>query len=85
MFHCKVMVVDDLWTSVGSTNFDNRSFSINDEANLNVYDGEFARKQSRIFDDDLKLSRRITLGEWENRAWTEKLWEKTLATFNPQL
>ncbi len=85
MYHCKVMVVDDLWTSVGSTNFDNRSFSINDEANLNVYDGEFARKQSAIFNDDLKSSRRITLAEWENRAWTEKLWEHTLALFNPQL
>ena len=52
MFHCKVMVVDDVWTSVGSTNFDNRSFSINDEANLNVYDRDFARVQIRTFDDD---------------------------------
>ena len=36
MYHCKVMVVDDLWVSVGSTNFDNRSFRLNDEANLNA-------------------------------------------------
>jgi len=36
------MVVDDLWTSVGSTNFDNRSFRLNDEANLNILDAEFA-------------------------------------------
>ena len=85
MYHCKVMVVDDLWTSVGSTNFDNRSFSINDEANLNIYNGEFARQQTRVFNDDLKNSRRITLAEWENRAWTEKLWEHTLGLFNPQL
>src|SRR6185295_14483555 len=35
MFHCKVLVIDDVWTSVGSTNFDNRSFKLNDEANLN--------------------------------------------------
>lgn len=38
MFHCKVMVVDGLWVSVGSSHFDSRSFSINDEANLNVHD-----------------------------------------------
>ena len=48
-FHCKVMVVDEVWTSVGSTNFDNRSFCINDEANLNVYDRDFARTQIRAF------------------------------------
>ena len=46
MYHCKVMIVDDLWTSVGSTNFDNRSFRLNDEANLNVLDADFAREQA---------------------------------------
>jgi len=85
MFHCKVMVVDDLWTSVGSTNFDNRSFSVNDEANLNIYDGEFARAQSRIFEADLKHSRRITLEEWENRPWTAKLWERAMGLLSSQL
>ncbi len=85
MFHCKVMVIDDVWTSVGSTNFDNRSFSINDEANLNVYDRDFAREQIRAFEADLKRSRRITLEEWENRPWTTKLWEQTIAVFSSQL
>ena len=85
MFHCKVMVVDDVWTSVGSTNFDNRSFSINDEANLNVYDRDFARTQIRAFDEDLKRSRRITLEEWENRPWTTKLWEHTVGAVSSQL
>lgn len=42
MYHCKVMVVDGLWLSVGSTNFDNRSFRLNDEANLNAFDRELA-------------------------------------------
>jgi cardiolipin synthase len=70
MFHCKVMVVDDLWTSVGSTNFDNRSFRLNDEVNLNVYDREFAMKQVQDFQEDLKKTRKITLQEWNNRpAW----------------
>ena len=85
MFHCKVMIVDDLWTSVGSTNFDNRSFAVNDEANLNIYDSSFARAQSRIFEDDLRRSRRITLADWEQRPWTEKLWEHTLGLLGSQL
>ena len=74
MFHVKVMVVDGLWTSVGSTNFDSRSFSINDEANMNVYDAAFAARQMEIFEDDLAHSRRVTLDEWRNRSW----WTRTL-------
>jgi cardiolipin synthase len=85
MFHCKVMVVDDVWTSVGSTNFDNRSFAVNDEANLNIYDRDFARAQVRIFEQDLKQSRRITLEEWRNRPWNEKLWEHTTTLLGSQL
>jgi cardiolipin synthase A/B len=85
MYHCKVLVVDEMWTSVGSTNFDSRSFSVNDEANLNILDGPFAAAQARIFEEDLKRSRRITLEEWENRPWTEKLWEHTLGLLSSQL
>ena len=85
MFHCKVMVVDDLWSSVGSTNFDNRSFRLNDEANLNVYDREFAQRQRAIFDEDLKKSKRITLEQWQNRPWQEKLLEHTSALLRSQL
>ena len=84
-FHCKVMIVDELWVSVGSTNFDARSFSVNDEANLNVYDRDFAAAQARIFEDDLSRSRRISLEEWEKRPWTEKLWEHTMGLFSSQL
>jgi cardiolipin synthase A/B len=84
-YHCKVMIVDDVWVSVGSTNFDTRSFSVNDEANLNVYDGDFAAAQGRIFDEDLRRSRRISLEEWEKRPWTEKLWERTMGLLSSQL
>ena len=45
MYHVKVVIVDEVWTSVGSTNFDNRSFRLNDEANLNILDAEFASGQ----------------------------------------
>jgi cardiolipin synthase len=85
MFHCKVMVIDGLWTSVGSTNFDNRSFAVNDEANLNVYDAEFAKVQLRIFEEDLQHARRITLEEWRSRPVTEKLRERTASLLGSQL
>ena len=84
-YHCKVMVVDALWTSVGSTNFDTRSFTVNDEANLNVFDAQFAATQVRIFEQDRARSRRITLEDWQNRPWTEKLWEHTVGMLSSQL
>jgi cardiolipin synthase A/B len=84
-FHCKVMVVDGLWTSLGSTNFDTRSFSVNDEANLNVHDEQFAALQTRVFEQDLERSRRITLEAWQSRPWTEKLWEHTVGMLSSQL
>ena len=85
MFHCKVLVVDGLWVSVGSTNFDPRSFRLNDEANLNVLDREFAARQAADFERDLARSRRITLEEWLARPWHEKLLERFLALFRSQL
>jgi len=85
MFHCKVLVVDGLWTSVGSTNFDNRSFRLNDEANLNVHDAEFAGQQIKIFGDDLEQSRRVTYEEWDARPWREKLVERGARLLNAQL
>jgi cardiolipin synthase len=84
-FHVKVMTVDGLWVSVGSTNFDTRSFSTNDEANLNVYDRGFAQAQERIFAQDLKRSRRITLEEWANRPFTERLLEHAMGLLSSQL
>jgi cardiolipin synthase len=85
MFHCKVMVVDGLLVSVGSTNFDTRSFRLNDEANLNVYDAAFAAAQVGVFELDLARTRRITLEEWSARPWHEKLLERAAALLAPQL
>jgi cardiolipin synthase len=75
MFHCKVLVVDGLLTSVGSTNFDDRSFRLNDEASLNVYDAGVAAEQTRIFEDDLKRSREYTIEDWKTRSWRQRLSE----------
>ena len=85
MYHCKVLVVDGVWTSVGSTNFDNRSFRLNDEANLNVYDAGFAARQLKDFEDDLKRARRITYDQWASRPFSEKAWERFVGLFGSQL
>ena len=79
------MVVDELMVSVGSTNFDNRSFSLNDEANLNVFDAEFARRQVEIFEVDWQASRQTTLEMWQRRPWTEKLLERSASLLGRQL
>ncbi len=85
MFHCKVLIVDELWVSVGSTNFDSRSFKLNDEANLNVYNQQFAERQLADFKMDLTHAKQITLQQWENRPWQEKAWEHSLKIIRPQL
>jgi cardiolipin synthase len=85
MYHAKVLVVDDLLVSVGSTNFDDRSFRLNDEASLNIFDEQFARRQVEIFERDLALSRRMTLERWRSRPLAEKVWEHAAALLGPQL
>ena len=85
MYHCKVMIIDGLLVSVGSTNFDNRSFSLNDEANLNVYDRTFAARQSQIFEADLKQARPISYAQWEARPFKEKALEMLSSLLNSQL
>jgi len=85
MYHVKALIVDSLMVSVGSTNFDNRSFSINDEANLNVLDAEFAKAQDAIFDQDWQRARRISYAAWQNRSWAEKLSGEFASLFGSQL
>ncbi|QGZ58735.1 cardiolipin synthase [Paraburkholderia acidiphila] len=85
MFHCKLIVVDEYLVSVGSTNFDSRSFKLNDEANLNIYDRDFAREQTAIFDADAALAKRITLDDWRRRPLRERLLEHAAALLDSQL
>jgi cardiolipin synthase len=85
MFHVKGLIVDGLIASVGSTNFDNRSFRLNDEANLNVLDPAFAREQREVFEADWAKSRPITLDAWRRRPLQEKLWEHAASLLGPQL
>ncbi|MBA3684579.1 MAG: cardiolipin synthase B [Planctomycetes bacterium] len=85
MFHCKAMVIDDLWCSVGSTNFDSRSFRLNDEANLNIYDAAVAAALTRSFDADLARSRRVTLEAWRQRPLGERIVEQAAALVRSQV
>ncbi len=85
MYHCKVMIVDGLLVSVGSTNFDNRSFRLNDEATLNIVDAAFAATQTALFETDLGLSRRVTHAEWRDRPMRERLGEAIASVIGTQL
>jgi cardiolipin synthase A/B len=85
MFHCKVLVVDDLLVSVGSTNFDNRSFRLNDEANLNVLHVGLARRLTQIFEADLALCKPVRLQDWQRRPLFEKAAEHTASLVGDQL
>ena len=85
MYHCKVMIVDEFMVSTGSTNFDDRSFRLNDEANLNIYDAAFAAEQVQIFAVDLARSRRVTLAEWQARPWRDKALEHLASLVGSQL
>jgi len=67
-----------VWATIGSTNLDNRSFAVNDELNVIVYNRAVAQRLENAFGDDLAHSRRVTLKAWKSRGLTARLLE-TLA------
>ena len=85
MYHCKVMIVDGLLVSVGSTNFDNRSFRLNDEATLNVVDAAFAAAQTALFEADLGLAKPVSHAAWLDRPLRERLSETLALLIGTQL
>jgi cardiolipin synthase len=72
MIHTKSVVIDDRWSVVGSTNFDSRSFGINDEVNVAAFDEGLAARLEEDFHADLELSRRVTYEEWNHRPAIER-------------
>lgn len=84
MFHCKTMVVDGALVTVGSSNFDNRSFSINDEVTLNVLDPRVAADHERIFAADLRSGRRIDPRAFHARPWWVKATDDFCGMFRSQ-
>jgi cardiolipin synthase len=75
LMHAKAMVVDGIWATVGSANFDNRSAAINEEINLVVYDAGFAGQLEKSFQEDLKYSKKLTYEEWNSRPLIDKILE----------
>jgi cardiolipin synthase len=71
--------------SVGSTNFDLRSFQLNDEASLNVYNAGFAKRMTEVFENDLKRGEEYTYQTWKNRPFKEKFAEKFILPLKSQL
>jgi cardiolipin synthase A/B len=85
MYHCKVMIVDDRFLTIGSTNFDNRSFGINDEVNVNILDRGVVAQHLKIFADDKAKSTPLTLEEFEGRSTVQKLVDHFCGMFRSQL
>jgi cardiolipin synthase len=63
------MVVDEHWVTVGTTNFDNRSFAHNEESNASFLDSRLAAQLNRFFEEDLSGCQRMTLQRWRQRGW----------------
>jgi cardiolipin synthase len=85
MMHAKTMVVDGAWSTIGSSNFDDRSFRLNDEVNINIYDDGIAGQMEAMFHADLARSEEITLRKWFKRGWLDRVKEKAAEVFKPQL
>ncbi|MEO8017468.1 MAG: phospholipase D-like domain-containing protein [Pseudomonadota bacterium] len=85
MMHSKVLVIDGVWSSVGSANFDDRSFRLNDEANLNVFSEELAKDHLRLIDADILQSRRMVLNKWRHRQFGRRINERLALLLRSQL
>ena len=85
MMHNKMLIIDERLVSVGSTNFDMRSFHLNDEASLNIYDQDFAQKMTRIFEQDLERCHHYDYEMWRKRPFRQKILEKIFLPIKSQL
>jgi cardiolipin synthase len=85
LLHAKTMVIDSMWSTVGSTNLDRRSFALNEELNLVIYDAGVARRLEQVFEKDLSESRRVTYQRWANRGIVARLLEWLAVPVRDQL
>ena len=81
MMHAKAMVVDGIWSIIGSSNLDNRSLELNDENNIAVADRAFSARLSQDFEQDLTRTKRITAEDWRKRSWIQRMREKFWGAF----
>jgi cardiolipin synthase A/B len=75
LLHSKTIVIDGLWATIGSTNFDNRSLALNEELNLGIYSRDVATRLERIFADDLAHSRKLSYEDWKHRGIRSRILE----------
>ncbi len=85
MIHAKTIIVDGLFATLGSSNFDARSAQINEEIDLTVWDAEFGHKLEQAFERDLSRAKPYTLKEFQRRSWFERLTEWAVLPFHSQL
>jgi cardiolipin synthase A/B len=85
MLHCKIMIVDDAFVSCGSVNFDERSFDINDESNMNVLDAAFTARMIADFERDKAQSKTMTLADVKRAPWYKRSFEWFTGLFRQQL
>ena len=82
LLHTKMMIIDGVWATVGSANFDNRSMAMNDELNVMVYDQPIAKRLEEIFVEDLSQSTKLTQEKLENRQWLHRVLSVLLSPFH---
>jgi cardiolipin synthase len=85
LLHSKTMVIDGIWSTVGSTNLDNRSFALNDELNVIFYGRDVAQRMEKIFHDDLTHSRPVTYEDWRKRGLKDRFLELLVFPIRDQL
>jgi cardiolipin synthase A/B len=85
MLHHKMMVVDGKWATIGTANFDNRSFGLNEESNVSFSDPDTIAHLLRIFEDDLPQSTEITLNAWRRRGLLRKVQEVVASLLQEQV
>jgi len=85
MLHQKTMGVDGIWVTIGTTNFDNRSFALDEESNICVYDAALAREMENIFNKDLQNAERVELEKWRHRGFRKRVLGATCVFLKEQI
>jgi cardiolipin synthase A/B len=85
LLHAKVMTVDGIWATIGSTNLDSRSFALNEELNAVVYHTTVVAQLEKVFAEDLKYSRKIEYEQWRGRGFFNQMLEVLSLPIREQL
>lgn len=85
LLHAKTMVIDSVWSTVGSTNLDNRSFALSDELNLVAYSRTVARRMEQVFEQDLAQAHKLEYRRWSRRGILDRVLELLTVPIRDQL